>query len=154
MVTASTPRLSSQVWAQPKLSDGTWADAEVMLRTVAERLELDGRVKIKGDTSPKITVLGLAKNGKDMQREHLYGGLIAENDTQAIARDILVNGMFEAEAAGYPIVGHVYDEMFAEIPRGTGDLAEFERIICRKPAWAEGLPLSAGGWRGKRYRKD
>jgi DNA polymerase len=91
-----------------------------------------------------------------LERFNLYGGLIAENDTQATAREILVNGMLNAERAGYPIIAHVYDEMIAEVPRGFGSVKEFEQIICRLPesGWANGLPLSASGWRGKRYRKD
>ena len=82
------------------------------------------------------------------------GPLIVSNCTQATARDILVNGMFRAEAAGYPIIATVYDEIISEVPRGFGSVEDFEREICVLPAWAEGLPLTAGGWRGKRYRKD
>lgn len=149
-----SPRLKAQVWARVKLPDGTWSDAEVMDRETAERLERKGEVKIDGPTSDKVTVLGVDSKTKQWRRYGLYGGLIAENNTQAIARDILVNGMWKAEAAGYPIIATVYDEIIAEIPRGFGDLKSFERMICELPAWADGLPLTAGGWRGKRYRKD
>ena len=62
--------------------------------------------------------------------------------------------MFKAEAAGYPIVFTVSDEIVTEVPRGWGDVGEFEKLICELPAWATGMPLTAGGWRGKRYRKD
>ena len=79
---------------------------------------------------------------------------IVSNCTQAIARDILVNGMFKAEAAGYPIIATVYDEIVAEVPCGFGDLAEFEKLICELPEWAAGLPLTAGGFTSKRYKKD
>ena len=82
------------------------------------------------------------------------GPIIVSNCTQAVARDLLVNGMWKAEAAGYPIIATVYDEIIAEVPRGFGDLREFERLICELPDWAEGIPLMAGGWRGKRYRKE
>jgi DNA polymerase len=150
----ASPKLKSQVWAKIKLDDGSFGDAEVMLREEAEKLALKGLVKIQGDTSPAITCLGVDKSGKKMQREMLYGGILAENDTQAVARDLLVNGMWIAEEAGYPIVLTVYDEMVAEVPRGWGDLKEFEKMICELPDWAEGMPLTAGGWRGKRYRKD
>ena len=148
------PRLRDQVWVMVRLDDGNWGDAEVMTRVEAETLERQGQVQIQGATSPAITILGVDKSGKRMQREPLYGGLIAENDTQAIARDLLVNGMLRAEAAGYQIVGHVYDEILAEAPPDDRPLAEFERLICELPPWAAGLPLTAGGWRGKRYRKD
>lgn len=155
----AAPKLRDQVWAETKLDDGTWCDAEVMDRIEAERLALRGVVRIKGTTSPAITALGVSKSGK-MVREFLYGGILAENDTQAVARDLLVNGMWKAEAAGYPIIATVYDEIIAEVPRGSKNLAEFEKLICELPAWALGadgemdLPLTAGGWQGKRYRKE
>lgn len=150
----ASPKLKAQVWAQILLPDGTWSDAEVMDHDAALRGESAGRVKIQGPTSDKVTFLGVNSKTKKWERSALYGGLIAENNTQAIARDILVNGMFLAEGAGYPIIATVYDEIICEVPRGFGDLATFEKLICELPAWADGLPLTAGGWRGKRYRKE
>lgn len=147
------PKLKDQVWAEVKCDDGSWSDAEVMERDVAEKHELAGTVRIQGNTSSKVTFLGIGDNRK-LRRQPLYGGLIMQNNTQATARDLLVNGMMKAESAGYPIIAHVYDEMIAEVPKGFGDLADFERLICELPDWAEGMPLTAGGWRGKRYRKD
>lgn len=149
-----SPRLKDQVWAKIKLEDGSWSDAEVMDRDAAEKLELRGKVRIEGSTSPKVTVLGVNSVTKKWRRFPLYGGLIAENNTQATARDLLVNGMWKAEEKGYEIIATVYDEIIAEVPRGFGSLDEFESIICELPDWADGLPLTAGGWRGKRYRKD
>lgn len=149
-----SPRLKAQVWAKIRLDDGSWSDSEVMDREAAEAGERKGTVKIEGPTSDKVTVLGVDSKTKKWRRYGLYGGLLAENNTQAIARDLLVNGMWKAEAAGYPIIATVYDEILCEVPRGFGDLAEFEKMICELPEWAAGLPLTAGGWRGKRYRKD
>lgn len=148
------PKLSSQVWACVRLDNGEWSDPEVMDRDEAEKLESKGLCKIEGDTSPKITFLSVDGTTKKWRRSALYGGLIVQNATQAVARDLLVNGMRKAEAAGYAVVSHVYDEIITEVPRGFGDLAEFERLICELPDWAAGLPLTSGGWRGKRYRKD
>lgn len=149
-----SPKLKDQVWAEVLLDDGEWSDSEVMDREQAEAMERKGKVRIKGKTSPKATALGVNSVTKKWERFALYGGLAVENITQAVARDLLVNGMFKAEEAGYPIIATVYDEIICEVPRGFGDLAEFERVICELPDWAEGLPLSASGWRGKRYRKD
>lgn len=147
------PRLKDQVWCSRK-ADGEWLDAEVMDRETAEMLSRKGEARIDGPTSPKVTALGVNSVTKKWERFALYGGLAQENNTQGTARDLLVNGMWKAERAGYPIIATVYDEIICEVPRGYGDLKSFERLICELPPWAEGLPLTAGGWRGKRYRKD
>jgi DNA polymerase len=152
------PRLKDQVWAKVRCADGSWSDAEVMDREDAEAGERRARVRIEGNTSAKVTVLGVNSTTKAWERYGLYGGLLAENNTQAVARDLLVNGMWKAETAGYPIIATVYDEIIAEVPRGFGDLKAFEKLICELPEWAKGglmpIPLTAGGWRGKRYRKE
>lgn len=83
-----------------------------------------------------------------------YSGRLAENIVQATAHDIQRFGIENLEAAGYPIVLHVYDENVAEVPKGFGSIEEFEAIMSTMPPWAEGWPVRAsGGWRGRRYRK-
>jgi len=83
-----------------------------------------------------------------------YSGKLAENCTQAVARDILVAAMLRVEAAGYPIVLHVHDEIIAEVPKGFGNIEEFERLMMVREPWFADWPIkAAGGWRGDRYRK-
>lgn len=95
------------------------------------------------------------KNGATgWTRMETYGAKLVENIVQGTARDIQWFGIRALEAAGYPIVLHVYDEDVAEVPEGFGSIEEFERIMSTMPAWAAGWPVKAkGGWRGKRYRK-
>ena len=87
------------------------------------------------------------------QRHDLYGGLLTANATQAVARDILAEAMLRVDAAGYAIVLHVHDEIVVEVPEGKDKLAELLAIMSKPPTWAEGLPIEAEGWTGRRYQK-
>lgn len=83
-----------------------------------------------------------------------YGGRLTENIVQATAHDLQRCAILAHEAAGYPIVLHVYDENVSEVPTGTGNLAHFEALMMQRPEWAADWPIkAAGGWIGKRYRK-
>ena len=82
-----------------------------------------------------------------------YGGLWTENIVSGIARDLLAEAMLRVEAAGYPIVLHVHDEIVCEVPIGFGSTEEFTRLMTRKPAWALELPIAASAWTGPRYCK-
>lgn len=82
-----------------------------------------------------------------------YGGLWTENVVSGIARDLLADAMLRIEAAGYPIILHVHDEVSAEVPESFGSTEEFTRLMTRKPAWALELPIAASAWTGSRYCK-
>lgn len=148
------PKLKGQVWACVQADDGTWPEeSEIMTREQAEKLTAIGKARIEKEARPAVTALGVNSVSRKYERYSLYAGLAAENATQAVARDVLIAGMQNAEAHGYPIVFSVYDEAVAEVPRGFGSVEHFEKILCEMPPWANGLPLSASGWRGPRYKK-
>ena len=82
-----------------------------------------------------------------------YGGKLVENIDQACSRDIMANGLKEAERGGYPPLMTVHDEGVTEVPVGHGSLQEYSALLCTLPDWAKGLPLKSSGWCGTRYRK-
>jgi DNA polymerase len=101
--------------------------------------------------TPKVTFTGFF-NGKAIA-ESLYGGLITQNICQAIARDLLCNGMLESEDNGYPIVLHCHDEAVSMIQTGVGSIGDYIDQLCKLPDWAQGLPLAAEGEEATRYKK-
>jgi DNA polymerase len=82
-----------------------------------------------------------------------YGGTWIENVVQAVSRDLFAAAMVRLEAADYPIVLHVHDEIVAEVPNNFGSTEEFLRILTTAPAWAEGLPIAAKARNGPRFCK-
>jgi DNA polymerase len=104
-------------------------------------------------TDGRITYHTADSMTKKYMAKDIYGAKVVENCIQAIARDILVWAMLKAEKAGYKTVLTVHDELVAEVPEGWGSVEEFNKIITDTPKWAEGCPISAEGWRGKRYKK-
>ena len=102
------------------------------------------------------TVSYTAFDAKGSQEKDLYGGLLTENVVQAVARDILLNGMLEAEKMGFRITMTVHDEIVAEVlidsPLGENDLLQ---CMIKIPDWAEGMGfiLDAECWSGPYYKK-
>ena len=80
-------------------------------------------------------------------RVKVYGGLLAENWTQATARDVLASAWLRCDVAGFQPVLSVHDELVFEVPVATAaaDLARIVAIFEQPIPWAPGLPLRADG---------
>ena len=91
-------------------------------------------------------------NSSNWARISTYGGSLVENATQAVARDVMAEAMLRVEAAGYPVVLTVHDEIVSETEDGEVD--EFQILMETPPAWAVGFPITAKAWCGPRYKKD
>ena len=103
---------------------------------------------------PSISYMGQNQTTKKWERIESYGGKLVENIVQAVARDCLAEAITRLEAAGYPVVFHIHDEIVVEAKAGEGSLDEMERLMSVMPDWATGLPLNADGWVNEFFKKD
>lgn len=97
-----------------------------------------------------------AWDAKGCQLKRLYGGLLCENVVQAVARDILLNGMLEAEKIGFTIIMTIHDEAVGETPKDSPlTYKDLEHAMTVTPDWAEGMGfiLAAEGYDADYYRK-
>jgi DNA polymerase len=86
-------------------------------------------------------------------RPGFWGGPLAENATQAVARDVMMDAWARLETAGYRIVLAIHDELIAEVPNDFGSLEEFKRIVEQRPEWAPELPIASKARTGCRLAK-
>lgn len=107
------------------------------------------------DEAGKISYLGQNTYSRKWERIYTYGGKIAENITQAVARDVMAWKMPCIDEIGFQIVLTVHDEIITEAP----DVPEYSheylsQMLSTPPFWADGLPLAAAGFESYRYKKD
>lgn len=103
---------------------------------------------------PSITYMGMDQTTKKWKLIETYGGKLVENCVQAIARDCLAEAIERLEAANYPVVFHVHDEVVVECAAERASLDDIAAIMGQPVSWAPDLPLGADGWVGAFYKKD
>lgn len=91
---------------------------------------------------------------KKWVRRSNWGGGLVENISQAVARDVIAEGMLRCHKKGFKYLFDVHDELIVEWPGNTPlTLDIFVKTLVEPPKWAKGLPIKAGGWSGPRYKK-
>jgi DNA polymerase len=85
----------------------------------------------------------------------VYGGLLAENASQALARDIFSDALVRMHNEGMQIVCHVHDEVLVEVDADEADetLDRVIEIFKTPPEWIPDIPLDAEGKVLTRYEK-
>lgn len=103
----------------------------------------------------KVTFWGTDSRTRQWTKQSLYGGLQCENIVQATSADVLVDAMFRVEAAGYPVVLTVHDEILSEVDKHSNqhNAHHFASIMAEKDRVYDGLPVSVGAWEDARYVK-
>lgn len=73
-----------------------------------------------------------------------WGGSLAENITQATARDVFGEGLLRVERK-FPVVLHVHDEVVCEVPVADAESAKNEilSLMSQTPEWLPGCPIAA-----------
>jgi len=102
-----------------------------------------------------ITYEGPLPSSGSWGRINSYGPKLVENIVQAVARDCLAEAIIAVEAAGYPVIFHVHDELVCEVPEAQADkaLKDILDIMGRDLPWAPGLPLQGDGYSCDYYMK-
>jgi DNA polymerase len=90
-----------------------------------------------------------------MMEVKLYGGLLAENATQAFARDVFMDRVMALEDAGYEILLRVHDEVVLLVDESDAETHRtvVEKIMSSPPSWCSDLPLGAEAIVSKQYTK-
>ena len=101
-----------------------------------------------------LSYMGVDQKTKRWGRVETWGGKLAENVTQATARDCLRDTMLALEDAGYDIRAHVHDEVIISEPRDGRTVEDVSAIMGRELPWASGLPLRGDGYACDFYMKD
>ena len=99
-------------------------------------------------------VAKLTKGSKKVPMR-LWGGLLAENYSQALARDIFANMLVKIETQGMEILFHVHDEFIIETDKNKAE-ETLEKVLCcmsEAPDWIKDLTLDAEGKIVPRYEK-
>lgn len=91
-------------------------------------------------TREQITYWGQLPLSSKWGRVKLYGGKLAENETQATAADIMANGALVAEKRGMPPFALIHDQGLA-IQAEDRTPEDFSAALGDLPSWAGGLPL-------------
>lgn len=83
----------------------------------------------------------------------IHGGSLFQSWVQAVCRELLMEAQLRIDEAGYDLRMSIHDELTTLEKEGLRDPVMFESIMTLVPTWAEGMPITAKGWEGRRFRK-
>ena len=138
-------------WARPRVEErlAPWTD-DVVLGTAEDGEPIIDKRPVY---RPVVTVESVETKTRKYMRHPLIGSSIFQSGVQGTAADLLLCGVQNTEAAGYPTVLLAHDENMALVPKGWGSVEEFGGLMIQQRPWYSDLPLAYEGWVGERFRK-
>lgn len=85
-------------------------------------------------------------------RDEFYGGVLTENVTQAVARDVFGVHLLELEKQCGDVIFHIHDEAVTEVEADVTK-KDVEAVMSRTPEWLEGCPIAAEAKEAPHYLK-
>lgn len=115
----------------------------------------NGEIAVETYGSANSSIPAQAKNA-GMTR--VYGGLLVENLTQAVAFDLLLGALLEIHerySGRCQVVMHIHDEIVAECAEQDAEFVQqaVRTAMERVPEWGRGLHLNAEPEMMRRYKK-
>ena len=94
------------------------------------------------------------RHGKRMPMK-LWGGIITENASQALARDVFCDTMLRLDKLGFNTILHVHDEVIIECGENEAEdvLRKTVEVMSTPPDWIPDIPLDAEGEILTHYKK-
>jgi len=135
-------------------ADGKRLHAKFTVDLPSGRVLDYGTLQTGGDPTNTQYTAKVPRHGKYVP-VRLWGGLVAENASQALARDIFSDMLLRVDKAGYNIVMHVHDEMVVEADATEAEevLHNVIKIMSEPPEWISDIPVAAEGSIQTRYEK-
>lgn len=120
--------------------------------TKEERAEMEKGKTYPPDRFKQLTYWGQIPGKAIWGRIKLYGGKLAENETQATAADFMAYGAIEAERQGMAPFALIHDQGLGDrVNNHTAD--EFSAALATLPSWAKGFPLRVEAKVSEYYKK-
>jgi DNA polymerase len=96
----------------------------------------------------------ISRNGKRLPMK-LWGGIVAENLSQGLARDVFSDMIVRLEQEGLKLIFHVHDEVIIECDEKDAEsvLEKTIEVMSTPPTWIPDIPLAAEGQIIQRYQK-
>jgi len=113
-----------------------------------------GRIKLVKQNERLSHQAIISRNGKRLPMK-LWGGVVAENLSQGLARDVFSDMIVRLEQEGLKLIFHVHDEVIIECDEKEAEsvLEKTIEIMSTPPTWIPDIPLAAEGQIIQRYQK-